>query len=83
VRAAIAIVPAVGRLALPQAAELDVRVGIASGQVVVGDLLGEGMAQEAAVEGCQITAVLTKPARKFEIEAALSDALRCGARAAR
>jgi CheY-like chemotaxis protein len=35
------------------------------------------------VEGCQITAVLTKPARKFEIEAALSDALRCGARAAR
>ncbi len=35
------------------------------------------------VEGCQITAVLTKPARRFEIEAALSDALRCGARAAR
>jgi CheY-like chemotaxis protein len=35
------------------------------------------------VEGCQITAVLTKPARKFEIEAALSDALRGGARAAR
>jgi FixJ family two-component response regulator len=27
------------------------------------------------VEGCQITAVLTKPARKVEIEAALSDAL--------
>jgi class 3 adenylate cyclase/tetratricopeptide (TPR) repeat protein len=51
VRAAIAVVPAVRRLALPQAVELDVRVGIASGQVVVGDLLGEGMAQEAAVTG--------------------------------
>lgn len=51
VRAAIAVVPAIRRLALPQAAELAVRVGIASGQVVVGDLLGEGMAQEAAVTG--------------------------------
>jgi len=51
VRAAIAIVPAIRRLALPQAAELDVRLGIASGQVVVGDLLGEGIAQEAAVTG--------------------------------
>ena len=51
VRAAIAVVPAIRRLTLPQAVELDVRVGIASGHVVVGDLLGEGMAQEAAVTG--------------------------------
>jgi CheY-like chemotaxis protein len=35
------------------------------------------------VDGCQITAVLTKPARRVEIEAALSDALSAGARAAR
>jgi len=51
VRAAISVVSAVRHLTLPQAAELDVRLGIASGQVVVGDLLGEGIAQEAAVTG--------------------------------
>jgi len=51
VRAAIATILAVRRLEFPQAVELDVRIGIASGQVVVGDLLGEGMAREAAVTG--------------------------------
>jgi class 3 adenylate cyclase/tetratricopeptide (TPR) repeat protein len=51
VRAALSVVSAIKGLNLPQAAELDVRLGIASGQVVVGDLLGEGVAQEAAVTG--------------------------------
>jgi CheY-like chemotaxis protein len=35
------------------------------------------------MDGCQIIAVLTKPARKVEIEAALSEALTRDARAAR
>ena len=33
-----------------------------------------GSRRRPYVEGCQIVAVLTKPARKFEIEAALSEA---------
>ena len=35
----------------PAAAPLQVRVGIATGLVVVGDLIGEGAAQEQAVVG--------------------------------
>ena len=50
VRAALAIVAAVGRT--PGGAEpLACRVGIATGLVVVGDLVGEGSAEEAAVVG--------------------------------
>ena len=49
VRAGLAIVGAVERLALPH--RLEVRLGIASGLVVVGDLLGEGAAQERGVLG--------------------------------
>jgi class 3 adenylate cyclase/predicted ATPase len=49
VRAGLAIVDAVGQL---QAMEpLQVRVGVATGLVVVGDLIGEGVAQEQAVIG--------------------------------
>jgi class 3 adenylate cyclase len=49
VRAGLDIVAAVGRL---RAAEpLTVRVGIATGLVVVGDLIGEGTSQEQAVVG--------------------------------
>jgi len=49
VRAGLAIVDAVGRLELRQ--RLEVRLGIATGLVVVGDLIGSGAAQEQAVVG--------------------------------
>src|SRR5215469_15939040 len=49
VRAGLAIVANVGRLGLSQ--RLAVRIGIATGLVVVGDLLGAGAAQEQSVVG--------------------------------
>ncbi|MFI4947926.1 MAG: AAA family ATPase [Alphaproteobacteria bacterium] len=49
VRAALAIVDTVARLDLAE--PLAVRIGIATGLVVVGDLIGEGAAQEQAVVG--------------------------------
>jgi class 3 adenylate cyclase len=49
VRAALIVVDAVARLPLPE--RLAVRLGIASGLVVVGDLIGEGAAQERGVVG--------------------------------
>ncbi len=49
VRAGLAVVDAVAGLDLPE--RLAVRLGIASGLVVVGDLLGEGAAQERGVVG--------------------------------
>ncbi|MGC2412365.1 MAG: AAA family ATPase, partial [Stellaceae bacterium] len=49
VRAGLAIVDAVARLDLAE--PLAVRIGIATGLVVVGDLLGAGAAQEQAVVG--------------------------------
>jgi class 3 adenylate cyclase/predicted ATPase len=49
VRAGLALIEAVGRLELSE--RLQVRIGIASGLVVVGDLLGEGAAQERSVVG--------------------------------
>jgi predicted ATPase/class 3 adenylate cyclase len=51
VRAGLALTEAVAKLDAGQAASLRVRVGIATGLVVVGDLLGEGAAQEQAVVG--------------------------------
>jgi predicted ATPase/class 3 adenylate cyclase len=51
VRAGLAIAEAVGRLAAPAGEPLVARVGIATGLVVVGDLVGEGAAQEEAVVG--------------------------------
>jgi len=47
VRAGLAVIDAVGRLAIQE--PLSVRVGIASGLVVVGDLIGAGAAQERGV----------------------------------
>jgi class 3 adenylate cyclase/tetratricopeptide (TPR) repeat protein len=47
--AALAVIEAVGRL--PAREDLRVRVGIASGLAVVGDLTGEGAAQERGVVG--------------------------------
>jgi class 3 adenylate cyclase len=49
VRAGLAIQDAIGRLAAPE--PLAVRVGIATGLVMVGDLIGEGAAREEAVVG--------------------------------
>jgi class 3 adenylate cyclase/predicted ATPase len=51
VTAGLAIVEAVDRLRSPEGRPLAARVGIATGLVVVGDLLGAGAAQEEAVVG--------------------------------
>jgi class 3 adenylate cyclase/predicted ATPase len=51
VRAALRLVEKVAGLDTVAAAPLQVRVGIATGLVVVGDLIGEGAAQEQAVVG--------------------------------
>ncbi|MCG8543843.1 MAG: AAA family ATPase [Alphaproteobacteria bacterium] len=55
VRAGLALVEAVARLDMPEHVQkglaLSVRVGIATGPVVVGDLIGEGGSQESAVFG--------------------------------
>jgi class 3 adenylate cyclase/predicted ATPase len=50
VRAGLACIDAVSRLDV-QAVRLQARVGIATGLVVVGDLIGEGSAQEQSVVG--------------------------------
>jgi class 3 adenylate cyclase/tetratricopeptide (TPR) repeat protein len=47
--AALAVIEAVGRL--PAREDLRVRIGIATGLAVVGDLIGEGAAQERGVVG--------------------------------
>src|SRR5262249_23862629 len=49
VRAGLAVIDAVGSLATPE--PLNVRLGVASGLVVVGDLIGAGAAQERGVVG--------------------------------
>jgi class 3 adenylate cyclase len=51
VRGGLAVVEAVERLDKRSAGALSARVGIATGLVVVGDLIGEGAAQEEAVVG--------------------------------
>src|SRR6516225_2534617 len=51
VRAGLALVDAVANLRTDFDAALKVRIGIATGTVVVGDLIGEGAAQEEAVVG--------------------------------
>ncbi len=55
VRAGLSVVEAVARLdgdlGRRRGVRLEVRVGIATGPVVVGDLIGEGAAQESAVVG--------------------------------
>jgi class 3 adenylate cyclase len=51
VRAGLALVVAVAGLDTAAGEPLQVRVGIATGLVVVGDLIGEGAAQEQAVVG--------------------------------
>ena len=51
VRAALKLVESVAGLDTVAAVRLQVRVGIATGLVVVGDLIGEGASQEQAVVG--------------------------------
>ena len=51
VRAGLAVVDVVGQLMLPTKVRLEVRVGIATGLVVVGETLGEGSSQEQVVIG--------------------------------
>jgi class 3 adenylate cyclase len=50
IRAGLGVIDAVGRLDV-KSVELQARVGIATGLVVVGDLIGEGSAQEQSVIG--------------------------------
>jgi class 3 adenylate cyclase/tetratricopeptide (TPR) repeat protein len=51
VRAGLTVVDVVSRLMLPSKVRLEVRVGIATGLVVVGETLGEGSSQEQVVIG--------------------------------
>jgi class 3 adenylate cyclase len=51
VRAGMALTAGVGELTTPGADRLAARVGVATGLVMVGDLIGEGAAQEDAVVG--------------------------------
>jgi class 3 adenylate cyclase/predicted ATPase len=51
VRAGLTVVDVVSRLMLPTKVSLEVRVGIATGLVVVGETLGEGSSQEQVVIG--------------------------------
>ncbi len=50
-RAGLAVSAAVSRLKAPDGEPLQTRIGIATGLVVVGDLVGQGPAQEQAVIG--------------------------------
>jgi class 3 adenylate cyclase len=52
VRAGLAVRQAVRAIETSRAKALSVRIGIATGQVVIGDLIGEGASQEEAVTGC-------------------------------
>ena len=51
VRAGLTLIEAVPKLATNAGSPLQVRIGIATGLVVVGDLIGSGAAQEQAVVG--------------------------------
>jgi class 3 adenylate cyclase/predicted ATPase len=51
VRAGLAVIEAVGRIRVSSGETLAARVGIATGVVMVGDLVGEGTAQEQTVVG--------------------------------
>jgi class 3 adenylate cyclase len=51
VRSALSLTEAVPKLDTSHGMTLQVRIGIATGLVVVGDLIGEGDAQERAVVG--------------------------------
>ena len=50
-RAALAIIEAVRQIERPDACQLETRVGIATGLVVVGDIVGAGAAREESIVG--------------------------------
>jgi class 3 adenylate cyclase len=50
-RAGLGVLAAVARLRAPGGEALQVRIGVATGQVVMGDVIGEGAARELAVVG--------------------------------
>ena len=50
-RAGLAVASAVGKLTTPTVEPLAARIGVATGLVVVGELIGAGAAQEEAVVG--------------------------------
>jgi class 3 adenylate cyclase len=52
VRAGLDIVAVVAKLDTPAKERLSVRIGVATGNVVVGDVVGQGSAQEQAVVCC-------------------------------
>jgi class 3 adenylate cyclase len=56
VRAGLALVEAIARLTITAGQSLAARIGMATGVVVVGDLVGEGAAQEQAVGHCHVNA---------------------------
>src|SRR5580700_3863500 len=51
VRAAIGILSEVGTIEMPDGARVQARIGIATGLVVVGEIIGTGMAQERTIVG--------------------------------
>jgi len=51
VRAALEIIREISNLRVPNNEQLQVRIGIGTGQVVVGDVIGTGASQEEAVVG--------------------------------
>lgn len=51
VRSGLDIIAAVGRMPAPEGDRLGVRIGIATGLVVAGDLIGEGASEEDAIVG--------------------------------
>jgi class 3 adenylate cyclase/tetratricopeptide (TPR) repeat protein len=51
VHAAMAMLAETGRIGLPDGTPLQARIGIATGLVVVGELIGEGIAQERTIVG--------------------------------
>jgi class 3 adenylate cyclase/tetratricopeptide (TPR) repeat protein len=51
VRAAIGILSEVGAIEAPDGARVQARIGIATGLVVVGEIIGTGMAQERTIVG--------------------------------
>jgi class 3 adenylate cyclase/tetratricopeptide (TPR) repeat protein len=51
IRAGLSLVPSIGQLSIAGHEPLNARIGIATGLVVVGDLIGSGEAQERGVAG--------------------------------
>ncbi|MGR9117343.1 MAG: AAA family ATPase [Gammaproteobacteria bacterium] len=50
-RAGLDIIDAISKLEFPDNLQLQVRIGIATGLVIVGDMIGEGVAEECAAVG--------------------------------